>query len=231
MNKYRLIGKKIREARLARGMEQTVLAEKLGYSPTAVNLYEKGKRKISIEDLEKVSKILARPIGYFLTEEPYDEKSFLEHEKNRLLREAKRLLEQIEQKGAPGSASKDSQAISIRSVPVISAVPAKNLEKALAASADLMPVPSGIDVDFAFRIASNCMEPIYFENDILLVKKAESAENGQRILASVNDNLLVRIYYRYNLDIILRAANPRCNDIIVNDPGLIGIIMGAYTTR
>ncbi|MDD3806115.1 MAG: XRE family transcriptional regulator [bacterium] len=228
MNKYRLIGKKIREARLAMGMEQTVLAEKLGYSPTAVNLYEKGKRKISIEDLEKVSNILARPIGYFLTEEPYDEKSFLEHEKNRLLREAKRLLEQIEQKGAPDS---PSQALSIRSVPLIGAVPAEDLEKALAASTDLMPVPPGIDVDFAFRITGNCMKPIYFEKDIVLVRKTENAENGQRILASVNGNLLVRIYYRYNLDIILRAANPRCNDIIVNDSGLIGIIMGAYTIR
>lgn len=231
MDKYQLIGRKIREARLERGIEQTELAERLGYSPTAVNLYEKGKRKISIEDLEKVSAILARPLGYFLTEGPYDEKTFLEHEKNRLLREAKKLLEQIELEGKSSAASEAEQPSPVRSVPVIDAVPANELESALSASTDLMPVPPGVDADFALRVTGNCMEPIYFENDIVLIRRTDGAENGQRILAAAGGDMLVRIYYRYNHNTILRAANPNCDDIITSDLNLIGVIMGAYTTR
>lgn len=69
-NKYEFIGKRIREARDAAGLSQRELAEKLGYeSSTAVSYLESGERKVSVVDLEKLSKILDKDIRYFIGQE------------------------------------------------------------------------------------------------------------------------------------------------------------------
>lgn len=70
LNKYHFIGKKIREARESAKLSQKEIAEKLGYeSPTAISYIESGDRKISVVDLEKLAKLLARDIKYFIGQE------------------------------------------------------------------------------------------------------------------------------------------------------------------
>lgn len=72
-NKYKLIGNKIKEARELKKMSQLKLAKSIGYeSATAISLFESGARRISIEDLEKIAKILLKDINYFLG---YDNKN------------------------------------------------------------------------------------------------------------------------------------------------------------
>ena len=69
-NKYQFIGKKIREARESVGLSQKQLAEKLGYeSSTAVSYMEGGERKVSVVDLELISRLLDKDIRYFLGQE------------------------------------------------------------------------------------------------------------------------------------------------------------------
>ncbi|MDD3171644.1 MAG: helix-turn-helix transcriptional regulator [Bacilli bacterium] len=64
---YTLIGSKIKEARQEANMSQKDLAESIGFdSSTAISLIEAGQRKISIEDLEKICKILQKDIKFFL---------------------------------------------------------------------------------------------------------------------------------------------------------------------
>lgn len=66
-NKYELIGSKIKEARESKKMSQLELAKLIGYeSATAISLLESGARRISIEDLEKIAKILLKDLNYFL---------------------------------------------------------------------------------------------------------------------------------------------------------------------
>lgn len=66
MDFYDYIGAKIKEARESQGLSQAELGEKIGYSGTAINYYEKGKRKISVLDLVKIANALNRPYQYFL---------------------------------------------------------------------------------------------------------------------------------------------------------------------
>lgn len=69
-NKYQFIGKKIREAREAAGLSQRQLSDELGYeSSTAVSYMEAGERKVSVVDLEKLSRLLDKDIRYFLGQE------------------------------------------------------------------------------------------------------------------------------------------------------------------
>lgn len=65
--RYIAIGSRIKEAREKEGIKQADLAKKLGYSsPTFISLIEDGKRKVRIDDLEKIAKLLHRDVHYFI---------------------------------------------------------------------------------------------------------------------------------------------------------------------
>lgn len=69
-NNYKSIGLKIKEAREFANMSQKELADKIGYeSATAISLLEAGERKVSINDLQKMSDIFKRDIKFFLGQE------------------------------------------------------------------------------------------------------------------------------------------------------------------
>lgn len=61
------IGNKIKKYRESAGWSQKTLAEKVGYeTSTAISLIESGARKISIEDLEKISEAFHTDIKILL---------------------------------------------------------------------------------------------------------------------------------------------------------------------
>lgn len=65
--KYRSIGARIKQAREAETLTQSEVALSLGYkSPTAISLIESGERRIQINDLEKLAKLLHRSVSYFI---------------------------------------------------------------------------------------------------------------------------------------------------------------------
>ena len=59
------IGRKMREKRVALGMSQAALAEKLGITFQQVQKYESGANRIGGSRLWDISQVLREPIGYF----------------------------------------------------------------------------------------------------------------------------------------------------------------------
>ena len=59
------IGRKLRERRMALGLSQIALGEKLGVSYQQVQKYETGANRISGSRLWEISKILKAPVGSF----------------------------------------------------------------------------------------------------------------------------------------------------------------------
>lgn len=53
-----VIGQKIREARIAKGMTQSSLGAKIGYSAMAISHFEKGTRPIRQNELQRIFEIL-----------------------------------------------------------------------------------------------------------------------------------------------------------------------------
>lgn len=69
-DRYQKIGIKIKSARENVGLSQRELAEKIGFdSATSISLIESGSRKVRIEDLESIAKILSYPLAFFLDNE------------------------------------------------------------------------------------------------------------------------------------------------------------------
>jgi transcriptional regulator with XRE-family HTH domain len=67
---YALIGARIKKAREKKFISQAELGARLGVTATAINYYEKGKRKINIEDLFRLAAALEKPVEYFLPANP-----------------------------------------------------------------------------------------------------------------------------------------------------------------
>ncbi|RJQ32231.1 MAG: helix-turn-helix domain-containing protein [Actinobacteria bacterium] len=67
ISRNEFIGGMIKKAREEEGLSQKQLAGLIGFeSGTAISLIESGKRKVAIEDLELIAKVLHRDIKYFL---------------------------------------------------------------------------------------------------------------------------------------------------------------------
>lgn len=67
-DKYKQIGSRIKDAREKEGITQADLAKALGYSsPTFISLIEAGERKVRIDDLEKIAKMLHREVQFLIS--------------------------------------------------------------------------------------------------------------------------------------------------------------------
>ena len=85
MKAYELIGRKLQKAREAAEISQKELAKKLGYTQASLSNYELGKRRLYLPDLKRISKILSKPITYFL--EDSDDNQSSNDDLNSILKE------------------------------------------------------------------------------------------------------------------------------------------------
>lgn len=63
---YELIGKRIHQARKEKNMTQEDLAEKLDVSVSFICQVEKGDKNFNLSRISEVSRILEKPIDYFI---------------------------------------------------------------------------------------------------------------------------------------------------------------------
>lgn len=64
-----LLGRRLREIRIARDLSQEKLAEKLGYHRTYVGSIERGERNLSLQSLEELAELLGVKVLDLLTEQ------------------------------------------------------------------------------------------------------------------------------------------------------------------
>lgn len=74
---YKIVGNRIKQSRIKRGITQESLAEKLGISPEYCSKIECGKSKVNLERLSQISVILDIEIEYLIAGTVYDSNSYL----------------------------------------------------------------------------------------------------------------------------------------------------------
>ncbi len=62
------VGERIRALRTRKRVRQDVLARMVGISPGGLTNFEKGRRRVSLDWLEKIAAALDAPVAYFLAE-------------------------------------------------------------------------------------------------------------------------------------------------------------------
>ncbi|MFQ5875787.1 MAG: helix-turn-helix domain-containing protein [Dehalococcoidia bacterium] len=63
------LGRCIQQARLAAGLSQQALADRVNTTQNAISQYEHGTRSIALETLVDIAAVLERPLSFFLASE------------------------------------------------------------------------------------------------------------------------------------------------------------------
>lgn len=219
------IGSRIRKLRESRNMTPEQLAEKLSVSRVAVNRYETGARKANQDILFDLANIFHVSINDFFPDSTtsYDSQNLIDIY-DQLLPERQHNVysyasDQLKkQKNAYSSTLGEDKHI----VYIYGAVSAgtgeyipqdeTQLEKVVVTG----KVP---DHDFAVRVNGDSMEPVFTDQQIIFVNKADKQEvrNNQFVIAEVNGEFFVKKFFTNDDEIKLISLNKKYPDIIIHD--------------
>ncbi len=82
---------------------------------------------------------------------------------------------------------------------------------------------------FALRVSGDSMiNAGIYDKDVIIVKKQNYAENGEIVVALVDDSATVKRFYLEKHKIILHPENDEMEDLIFDDAKILGIVKGLY---
>jgi len=117
------------------------------------------------------------------------------------------------------------------SVPVLGKVTAGQPILAVENCEDYLPIPlsmfnSNEDL-FALNVKGDSMiEAGIFDKDKIIVKRQSTAENGDIIVALIDDLATVKRFYKKNNKIVLHPENSSMQDMIFDDISILGKLTG-----
>ena len=65
-----------------------------------------------------------------------------------------------------------------------------------------------------------------FNGDKVIVKKQNTANNGEIVVALIEDSATVKRFYKKNNNIVLHPENDSMQDIILDDVQILGVVIG-----
>lgn len=178
---------RIRELRQQYKITQSVLAKKIGVAQNTLSYWENGKYDIDNESLQKLADVFNCTIDYLL----YRNDNIGDTNLRPLT--------------APLSAS--------NRIPVLGKIPAGVPIEAIQEIVDEIDISARLASDgheyFALLVTGDSMFPEYQDGDIVIVRKQETADTGDDVVAYINgyDATLKRLV-RSPLGLTLRALNP-----------------------
>ena len=92
----------------------------------------------------------------------------------------------------------------------------------------LQQLPSGIfgngDLFLLHAQGDSMKEVGILDGDMLVVKQTNCAENGQIVVALIDDSATVKTFYKKNDHIVLHPENSHYDDIVVEDVVILGVV-------
>ena len=117
-------------------------------------------------------------------------------------------------------------------VPLVGKITAGQPILAVENITDTFPIPIdfiGNSESFMLSVRGESMiEPGILDGDYILVKKTNSAENGQIVVALIDDEATVKTFYKEKGHIRLQPENSTMDPIIVPDCKILGKVCGVF---
>ncbi|MBR0189318.1 MAG: transcriptional repressor LexA [Clostridia bacterium] len=92
------------------------------------------------------------------------------------------------------------------------------------------PLPedfNGSEDDFALRVSGESMiNAGIYDKDIIIVKKCDTADNGNIVVALIDDSATVKRFYKKDGKIVLHPENDFMSDMIFDNVQILGIVKG-----
>ncbi len=227
MDRFKVIGSRIRDIRERYGETQQELAAHLGHSQATVAGYEAGRRRIGVEDLEKIADHYAVSINYLLGRESYDNQIQAEIRKaTKVLEETRKRLQEV----FPYSGKWIF-------LPLIGTVPATypewqeehEAEEFYPCSVEQIKKRDGA---YALRVKGDSMiERRILDGDVIFVDAKRQAQPGDVVVARKDEDVVLRIYKEDAKGPHLQAGNQGYPILRLKDARVLGVAVGSYRAK
>lgn len=143
-------------------------------------------------------------------------------------------LNELADRGLINKANTKNRAVSLKqnavSVPLIGTVAAGQPIFATENYEDIYSLPGNFfegENLYMLNVHGNSMVKIgMYEGDKIIVKKQESADNGDIVVALVDDSATVKRFFKRDGKIILHPENDDMDDFVFDDVKIIGKVIG-----
>ena len=145
-------------------------------------------------------------------------------------------LEKLSQKGLIVKNDDKKRAITVKSnknffeVPLVGTVTAGTPILAVENFEDYYPLPlefKSNETLFMLTVKGDSMiNAGIFNGDKIVVKKQETANNGDIVVALIEDSATVKRFYKKQNYYVLHPENDQMDDIIVDEVSIIGVVVG-----
>lgn len=130
------------------------------------------------------------------------------------------------------SGNSDGSSRELIEVPIVGTVTAGIPIWATENIEDTFPIPSDYAPNgniFMLRVKGDSMiNAGIFNKDLIMVRQQNTADNGDIVVALIEDFATVKTYYKENGYIRLQPENPTMSPIIVRDVSILGKVVGLY---
>ena len=130
------------------------------------------------------------------------------------------------------SGNSDGSSRELIEVPIVGTVTAGIPILATENIEDTFPIPSDYAPNgniFMLRVKGDSMiNAGIFNKDLIMVRQQNTADNGDIVVALIEDFATVKTYYKENGYIRLQPENPTMSPIIVRDVSILGKVVGLY---
>lgn len=147
-------------------------------------------------------------------------------------------IERLKEKGLLEKSPLKKRAITLakksnsefKSIPLIGTISAGQPIFAVENLEGYYPLPddfSGGGNEFALKVKGDSMiNAGIFDKDVIIVNQQNVAENGQIVVALVEDSATVKRFYKRNGKFILHPENDTMQDLIFDDVQILGVVKG-----
>lgn len=173
---------KLKKLRENRGMTQAELGKALDISPSAIGMYEQGRRIPDISTLKKISSFFSVSVDYLI--------------ENNLQNDANK---------TPPSSGKGIRIPVLGRV--VAGIPIEAVEEILDYE-EITPELAATGEFFALKIRGHSMEPRMMEGDVVIVRRQDDVDSGDVAIVLVNgDEATVKRVKKQEEGITLIATN------------------------
>ncbi len=146
-------------------------------------------------------------------------------------------LNKLKERGLLEKPDDKKRALSIKNkfespitVPLIGTVTAGTPILAVENFEGYYPIPQEFSTDgdlFMLKVKGDSMiNAGIFDGDKIIVKKQESANNGDIVVCLIDDSATVKRFFTKNGKIVLHPENDLMDDIILDDAVILGLVVG-----
>lgn len=187
------------------------LADKLGFSPSIISMYEAGERKPSIENLEILADFFNVDINYLLGKTDYTTRIVNAFNVQNLFTLDDKILK--------------------KKIPLLGTIAAGEPILAEQNIEDYVDIESAVQADFCLRVKGSSMINAGIQDgDIVFIRKQPDVEDGEIAAVLIDDEATLKRVFKFKGEVQLRAENPKFKPITLNGDKNV-LILGKATYK